>query len=73
MRIRLTRKLSNFLNDVDLRPFQVNDGIEVPAASAHMLIAEGWAEPLADARGTRAIAHDYHWQPLTRHRRISGR
>ena len=44
VRIRLTRKLSNALNGVDLRPFRVGDIIELTAVDAGMLIAEGWAE-----------------------------
>ena len=61
VRIRLTRKLSNALNDIDLRPFRVGDIVELATADANMLIAEGWAERVnlppivatADDRGPR--------------------
>ena len=44
MRIKLTRKLSNALNDLDLRPYSVGDVIDLAAPSGEMLVAEGWAE-----------------------------
>ena len=44
VRIKLTRKLSNALNDLDLRPYSVGDVIDLAAPSGEMLVAEGWAE-----------------------------
>lgn len=47
MRIRLTRKLANALNGVDLRAMTVGDVVELPEGIAEMLVGEGWAEELA--------------------------
>lgn len=44
--VRLTRKLANFINGVDLTRHDVGDVIEVPSHSALMLMGEGWGEPL---------------------------
>jgi len=44
MWIRLTRKLANFLNGIDVSDRHVGDVFELPTFSAHLLIAEGWAE-----------------------------
>jgi hypothetical protein len=53
MHIRLTRKLSQFLNGVDLTHRKVGDVFEVPTSAAHVLISEGWAELSAHQK-----AHD---------------
>lgn len=58
VRIKLTRKLSNALNDVDLRPFTVGDVIDLEWTSAEMLVAEGWAEPVREAGNMRATADE---------------
>lgn len=44
--VRLTRKLADFINGVDLTHHKVGDVIEVPSYSALMLMGEGWGEPL---------------------------
>jgi hypothetical protein len=44
VRIRLTRKLANVINDVDLQSFSVGEEIDLPERAAQMLIYEGWAE-----------------------------
>jgi hypothetical protein len=48
LRIRLTRKLAASLNGVDLSALNVGDVIEMPDAAARMLVAERWAELVAD-------------------------
>ena len=48
MRIRLTRKLSQLLNGVDLSGQSVGDVIDLPLHDAELLLAEGWALPAAD-------------------------
>jgi hypothetical protein len=53
MLVRLTRKLANCLDGVDLSHFHVGDLIEVPRHDAQVLMAEGWAEPSAGALNTR--------------------
>jgi hypothetical protein len=53
LRIRLTRKLAECLNGVDISAFRVGEVIELPDQAARMLIAEGWAEKVVDYAGPR--------------------
>jgi hypothetical protein len=48
MRIRLTRKLSQLLNGVDISRQSVGDVIELSRHDAELLLAEGWALPATD-------------------------
>ncbi|HTM04544.1 MAG TPA: hypothetical protein VL173_13630 [Vicinamibacterales bacterium] len=48
MRIRLTRKLAELLNGVDLSRHRVGDVFDLPLRDAQVLVAEGWARPAAD-------------------------
>jgi len=68
VRIKLTRKLSNALNDVDLRPFRVGDVIDLEWTSAEMLLAEGWAEPVSEPGALRATADE---RPRTTRQRLN--
>jgi hypothetical protein len=43
MQIRLTRKLADCLDGVDLSHYSVGDVLDLPRHEAHLLIAEGWA------------------------------
>lgn len=45
MWVRLTRKLADFLDGVDVSDRRVGDTFELPTVEAHLLIAEGWAQP----------------------------
>ncbi|HXD19754.1 MAG TPA: hypothetical protein VN654_22220 [Vicinamibacterales bacterium] len=45
MRVRLTRKLAQRLDGVDLRSFHVGDILNLPQTDARLLLAEGWAVP----------------------------
>ena len=45
MRIRLTRKLAQLLNGVDISRRTVGDVIDLPDREAALLLAEGWALP----------------------------
>jgi hypothetical protein len=47
-RIKLTRKLADILNGVNLSKLKVGDYAVVPQATAEMLIREGWAELAED-------------------------
>jgi hypothetical protein len=55
-RIRLTRKLAQVLNGVDVSRIGIGDSLDVSPAEAQLLIAEGWAEPVdtADDRPSQA-------------------
>jgi hypothetical protein len=53
LRIRLTRKLANSLNGLDLSRVSVGDVIDLPDRVAMMLIREGWAERIADLGATQ--------------------
>ena len=48
IRVRLTRKFAATLNGVDLTRVNVGDITELPDAAAHMMIAERWAEQVAE-------------------------
>lgn len=50
MRIRLTRKLANVLNGVDLTHCRVGNVLDVELSTAQMLVAEEWAEPVEPNR-----------------------
>jgi hypothetical protein len=54
MKVRLTRRLAEQIDGVDLTHFGVGDVLDLPAHEAMLLLAEGWAtrvtdEPLAVA------------------------
>jgi hypothetical protein len=50
MRIKLVRKFADLINGVDLTKIRVGDVFDLKPRDAHMLIAEGWAEPMTPAR-----------------------
>ena len=56
VRVRLTRKLAEILNGIDLRRVKPGEELELPAHDAELLIAEGWASPVerADEKASRA-------------------
>jgi hypothetical protein len=45
MWVRLTRKLADFLDGVDVSDRRVGEVFELPTVEAHLLVAERWAEP----------------------------
>jgi hypothetical protein len=49
MRVRLTRKLADEIDGIDLSHRQVGDTLDLPRRQGQLLIAEGWAQ--ADRRG----------------------
>jgi hypothetical protein len=59
MRIRLTRKLAELLNGVDLSRRRVGDVFDLPLRDAQVLVAEGWARPATDhqAAGDTPVSH----------------
>ena len=49
IKVRLTRKFAQFINGVDLSRARAGEEIELSARDAELLIAEGWAAPIAVA------------------------
>jgi hypothetical protein len=49
MRVRLTRKLAEVIDGVDLSGHSVGETFDLPRRDARLLIAEGWAQ--RDRRG----------------------
>lgn len=45
MRVRLTKKLADMVDGIDLSGCSVSDVLDLGAREARMLVAEGWAEP----------------------------
>lgn len=43
MKVRLTRKLADSIDGVDLVDRRIGDVFEVPEVAARLLLAEGWA------------------------------
>jgi hypothetical protein len=54
-KVRLIRKYAQMLNGVDLSGASTGDEIELSPRDAEMLIAEGWAAPIASGA---AVADD---------------
>lgn len=50
MRIRLTRKLAECVDGIDLSGYRPGDVLDVPAHHAELLIAERWAVRVARSR-----------------------
>jgi len=54
MRIRLTRKLADCIDGVDLSHYSVGEMLDLPERDARLLIAEGWASRSDWADGRHA-------------------
>jgi hypothetical protein len=54
--VRLTRKLAERIDGVDLAGFHVGDVLDLPPEEARLLLAEAWAiaDPDASARPNRS-------------------
>ena len=59
MKVRLTRKLSELINGVDLSKVHIGDTLDLSNRDALTLIAEGWAAPIMDAPPERDRASDH--------------
>ena len=53
MVVRLTRKLAEMIDGIDLRSYRVGQPIHLPWRDAMLLIAEGWAEMIERRRRPR--------------------
>jgi hypothetical protein len=51
MLVKLTRKLAERIDDVDVSNHQVGDVIDLSPSEAHLLLAEGWAELIREDAG----------------------
>ena len=51
--VRLTRKLADRIDGIDLTQRQVGDVLLVPSSHARLLVAEGWAEVVAPSSADR--------------------
>ena len=59
MKVRLTQKLSELINGVDLSKAHKGDTLDLTEKEARTLIAEGWAAPLYEGeKPGRDRAHD---------------
>ena len=62
--VRLIRKYADIIDGVSLQSVEVGDRLELPRRDAEVLVAEGWAERIADERRVvrllpgRALAAD---------------
>jgi hypothetical protein len=70
MKIRLTRKLANWLDGVDVTNHAVGDVLDLPVEEARLLIAEQWAvlerrsEETSSTPSHRRRAEDARLPPL---------
>jgi hypothetical protein len=73
VRVRLTRKLSEAINGLDLRPFRVGQVIDLADPLGRMLIAERWGEEVVPL-DQPTTADDYQQPPAQgtrKHRRTA--
>jgi hypothetical protein len=49
--VRLTKKLAEVINGIDLSARRVGDVVDLPRHDAEVLLAEGWASPVEPAIG----------------------
>jgi hypothetical protein len=63
MKVRLTKKYAERLDDIDLSGRNVGDWLDLPQIEARLLVAEEWAMPERrahhDATSFRRRANDY--------------
>jgi hypothetical protein len=57
-KVRLTHKLADVLNGIDVSHVKPGDVIDLPPRDADLLIAEGWAFPAEGDRGTEPSGAD---------------
>jgi hypothetical protein len=63
--IRLTRKLAERIDGIDISGRTVGDVFQLPWQSARLLIAEGWAEIIERRRKPRLVGDDPYGRRLT--------
>jgi len=70
--VRLTKKLADCLDGVDLAGRHVGDLLDLPAREARLLIAEHWATP-AERRRTQGAAPGVERRAVANDREPSNR
>jgi hypothetical protein len=55
MRVRLTAKLAEVVNGIDLTHCEEGDIIEISEREARLLLAERWAEPVAEVEDVTCV------------------
>jgi hypothetical protein len=58
VQIRLTKALAERLNGYHLRAYRAGEVVDLPDGIAMMLVAESWAEPIADQGDARDTCDD---------------
>jgi hypothetical protein len=53
VQVRLTKKLAEAIDGIDLSERRVGDVVDLPKHDAAILLAEGWASPVEPAFGSR--------------------
>lgn len=66
MHVRLTRKLADVIDGIDLSDRHVGDLLDLPKHDAEVLMAEGWASPVEPASGASTRLADAEDRPPTR-------
>jgi len=54
VQVRVTKKLAEVINGIDLSDRRVGDVVDLPRHDAELLLAEGWASPVESAFGAGA-------------------
>ena len=63
VQVRLTKKLAEAIDGIDLSDRRVGDVVDLPTHDAQILLAEGWASPVEPAFGARARRTDANDRP----------
>jgi len=63
----LTRKYAEALDGVNLAGHDVGDRLPLPRRDAHLLIAEGWAEPTPLEQRRRSSTEQHHDSSTEQH------
>ena len=64
MQVRLTRKLAEVIDGIDLSDRRVGDVVELPRHDAEILLAEGWASAVEPPFGAGTRRTDANDRPL---------
>jgi len=63
VQVRLTKKLAEAIDGIDLSARRVGDVVDLPKHDAEILLAEGWASPVEPAFGAMARLVDADDRP----------